>query len=198
MRVFLSHNRADKEAARALGAYLVLAGLDVWFDDWEIQAGDSIPGKLNEGLEEFDAFILLWSASASRSNWVRREFESGIHKVIQSKRGKVIPCLLDDTPLPPLLGDIRAVDFKEPRQAIPKLVDDLRGFRTRKERLLSIQEVLQEMDVDWFGTAWGPLICCPRCGSEGTLEGHETFDRRGDRYEVVRCKSCGWYEANEL
>lgn len=59
MRCFLSHNKADKSIARAIGAHLTLSSLDVWFDDWEIRAGDSIPGKLNEALAGFDAFILL-------------------------------------------------------------------------------------------------------------------------------------------
>lgn len=47
MRSFLSYNKADNEVARSIGAHMVLAGIDVWFDEWEIQAGDSIPGKLN-------------------------------------------------------------------------------------------------------------------------------------------------------
>jgi TIR domain-containing protein len=59
---FLSHNRADREVARSIGAHRVLTGIDVWFDEWEIQAGDSIPGKLNEGLAAFDAFVPVLSA----------------------------------------------------------------------------------------------------------------------------------------
>ena len=49
MRCFLSHNIADKDVARSLGAHMTLTGIDVWFDEWEIQAGDSVPGKLNKG-----------------------------------------------------------------------------------------------------------------------------------------------------
>jgi TIR domain len=52
---------------------MVLTGIDVWFDEWEIPTGDSIPGKLDEGLEAFDGFVLLWSADADRSNWVCQE-----------------------------------------------------------------------------------------------------------------------------
>jgi len=151
MRIFLGHNKADKDTARSLGAYLVLVGVDVWFDEWEIHAGDSIPGKLNEGLEVFDVFVLLWSTNPARSNWVRRELESALHRVIGSSCGRVVPCLLDNTPLPALLRDISGVDFKEPKQAIAKLVDDLLGFRTRKERLLAIQEVLQDWTFNGLG-----------------------------------------------
>ena len=68
MRCFLSHNKADKPVARNIGAHLTLVGMDVWFDEWELQAGDSIPGKSNSELEAFDVFILGWSANANRSN----------------------------------------------------------------------------------------------------------------------------------
>jgi hypothetical protein len=47
---FLSYNHQDKEEARRLGGQLTFAGAQIWFDDWEVQAGDSIPGKVNEAL----------------------------------------------------------------------------------------------------------------------------------------------------
>src|SRR4051794_40868768 len=72
-RVFLSYNTADADTARSIGAHLALAGVDVWFDEWKIKAGDSIPGRLNEGLKSFDAFVLVWSKRAARSRWVRQE-----------------------------------------------------------------------------------------------------------------------------
>ncbi|MBV9613321.1 MAG: toll/interleukin-1 receptor domain-containing protein [Acidobacteriaceae bacterium] len=53
MRCFLSHNKADKPIARSIGSHLQLSGIEVWFDEWEIRAGDSIPGKLNDGLAAF-------------------------------------------------------------------------------------------------------------------------------------------------
>ena len=54
--VFLSYNKANVAVARSVGAHLSLAGAYVWFDEWEFLAGDSIPGRLNEGLKGFDTF----------------------------------------------------------------------------------------------------------------------------------------------
>ena len=113
MRCFLSYNKADQGLARSVGAHMVLSGLDVWFDEWEIQAGDSIPGKLNEGLAAFDAFVLLWSADANRSDWVRQELQSAIMQAVGGDSRKIVPCLLDKTPLPPLIADRRAVKVSE-------------------------------------------------------------------------------------
>ena len=60
-RVFLSYNAGDVAVARSDGAHLTLAGVEVWFDEWRIKAGDSIPGRLNEGLEGFDDSMPLSS-----------------------------------------------------------------------------------------------------------------------------------------
>jgi TIR domain len=60
---------------------------------------------LNSGLEAFDAFILVWSTNANRSNWVRQEHHSAIMRSVQDNTAKIIPCMLDETPLPPLIAD---------------------------------------------------------------------------------------------
>lgn len=197
LRVFLSHNKADKEIARPLGAYLVLAGTDVWFDEWEIQAGDSIPGKLNEGLADFDVFLLLWSKHAARSKWVRRELESAIHRSIESGSARVVPCLLDETPLPQIIRDIKGEDFSQPTEAIPRLVDDLMGFRSRRERLLAIQQALDEMDIRWNVAPGMAIICCPKCGIENTIKGWQAGSLHGT-YAGLRCTACGWEEGGEI
>ena len=56
--VFLSHSAADKATVRALAARLRADGLRVWFDEWEIQPGDSIPAKIEEGLERSRILVL--------------------------------------------------------------------------------------------------------------------------------------------
>lgn len=200
MRCFLSHNKADKEVARSIGAHLVLTGIDVWFDEWEIRAGDSIPGKLNEGLAAFDAFVLLWSADANRSDWVRQELHSAIMRAVKDGSAKIIPCLLDRTPLPPLIADRCGVDFGNLHEGIDELLAELTGSRTRRKRLLAIQGAIQEMDVQWIThPALPPMVCCPRCGETDTLQAWEQTDpKRGDLYVGMRCTSCGWSDGGEM
>jgi hypothetical protein len=41
--VFLSHSSADKTVVRELAERLRGDGIRVWFDEWEIKFGDSIP-----------------------------------------------------------------------------------------------------------------------------------------------------------
>jgi hypothetical protein len=199
MRCFLSDNKADKAVARNIGAHLTLVWMDVWFDEWEIQAGDSIPGKLNSGLAAFDAFILVWSANAERSNWVRQELHSAIMRSIKDNAAKIIPCLLDETPLPGLIADRKGIDFSDPKEGILELVGDMTGTRTRKDRLLAIQAAIQELDVEWnIHPMVGPMVCCPRCGNE-KLEGYEQTDYKNDRsYAGMYCPQCPWSEGGEI
>ena len=49
--VFLSHSSKDEEIVRAIAERLRADGLRVWFDAWELGPGDSIPAKIEEGLE---------------------------------------------------------------------------------------------------------------------------------------------------
>ena len=49
--VFLSHSAADKAVVRPLAERLRQDGLKVWFDEWVLKPGDSIPAKIEEGLE---------------------------------------------------------------------------------------------------------------------------------------------------
>jgi TIR domain len=198
MRCFLSHNKADRRVARKIGAHMTLVGMDVWFDEWEIQAGDSIPGKLNTGLAGFDAFILVWSANADRSNWVRQELNSAIMRSIQDNSAKIVPCLLDATPLPPLVADRRGIDFSDEREGILALAGELTGVRARRDRLLAIQGALDELDVNWnLHPMVNPLVCCPRCGEE-KLEAFEqdyAYDRRAAGLWCPRCK---WSAGGDL
>jgi len=200
MRCFLSHNKADKEVARSIGAHMVLAGIDVWFDEWEIQAGDSIPGKLNDGLAAFDAFVLLWSEDANRSNWVRQELHTAIMRSVKDGTAKIVPCLLDKTALPPLIADRKGIDFHDQHAGLEQLLEDLTGARTRRLRLLAIQEALQEMDVEWIThPQLPPMVCCPKCGETGALEPWEQIDeQRDDLYAGMRCTNCDWSGGGEV
>jgi len=62
--VFLSHSSKDKPVVRAVAERLRSDGLRVWLDEWEIRPGDSIPAKLEEGLEH--ARVLVAQLEALR------------------------------------------------------------------------------------------------------------------------------------
>jgi sugar phosphate isomerase/epimerase len=68
---FLSHSAKEKEVVRAVAERLRADGLRVWFGEWEIRPGDSIPAKIEEGLEHSRVLVLCMSAHAFGSDWAR-------------------------------------------------------------------------------------------------------------------------------
>ena len=63
--VFLSHSSKDKAVVRAVAERLRADGLRVWLDEWEIRPGDSIPAKIEEGLEHSRVLVLCMSRRRS-------------------------------------------------------------------------------------------------------------------------------------
>ena len=51
--VFLSHSAKAKAVVRPLAERLRQDGLKVWFDEWVLKPGDSIPAKIGAGPFKF-------------------------------------------------------------------------------------------------------------------------------------------------
>ena len=56
--LFLSHSAKHKAFVRPFAERLRRDGLKVWFDEWMLKAGDSIPAKIEEGLEHSRVQVL--------------------------------------------------------------------------------------------------------------------------------------------
>jgi TIR domain-containing protein len=67
--VFLSHSAKDKAVVRLLAERSRNDGLRMWFDEWEFKPGDSIPVKIEEGLERSRVLVLCMSAHGFGSDW---------------------------------------------------------------------------------------------------------------------------------
>jgi len=64
--------------------------------------------------------LLVWSQEAAASHFV--EFEWNTALALQKS---VLPCLLDQTPLPPALSAINGIDARLPHEAFPKILQAL-------------------------------------------------------------------------
>jgi hypothetical protein len=118
--VFLSHSAKDKPIVRPLAERLRGDGLRVWFDEWEIKPGDSIPAKIEEGLEHSRVLVLCMSANAFGSDW--SQLESGTFRFRDplNKGRRFIPLRLDDAPIKGSLAQLLYINWHPP--------DDDRGY----------------------------------------------------------------------
>ena len=55
--VFVSHSSKDKRKVRPIAKRLRANGLRVWFDEWEIKPGESIPAAVDRGLDASRALV---------------------------------------------------------------------------------------------------------------------------------------------
>ncbi len=94
--VFLSHSSKDKALIRPLAERLRADGVKVWFDEWVLKPGDSIPVKIVEGLERSRVLVLCMSANAFGSD--RALLESGTFRFRDplNKNRRFFSLLLDD------------------------------------------------------------------------------------------------------
>lgn len=111
--IFLSHNSADKPFVRKLASDINKNGHYAWVDMAEIKVGDSLIGKIEEGIMKCDYLGVVLSANSIKSEWVTREVRVALSQEICGKRVKVLPILLEKVQLPLFLMDKRYADFTE-------------------------------------------------------------------------------------
>lgn len=75
MKIFVSHSSADNTLVKKAVEVIKKYQIEHWVDFDQIEEGDSIIGKINEGLQDTTHFFLMWSKKAKDSKWVSKEIE---------------------------------------------------------------------------------------------------------------------------
>lgn len=102
LRIFISYSTQDIWAVDAVRqAVLDRKGVGVFFAEESIRVGEDLPERIRRNLAICDVFLLLWSSSAARSDWVKAEIGAA-----WGQKRLIIPVHLEpDVPLPgPLSG----------------------------------------------------------------------------------------------
>src|SRR5215213_9269985 len=126
--VFLSHSSKDKAVVREIAERLRDDGLEVWFDEWMIKPGDSIPSKIEEGLEHSRVLVLCMSANAFGSDWAQLESQTFRFRDPLNKERRFIPLRLDDAPIKGSLAQFLYINWRSAsrEQEYAKLVEACR------------------------------------------------------------------------
>lgn len=102
--VFVSYSRKDSMQVAKAVELLEAGGADVFRDLDDIQYGDRWEDVIRTKLAEAERVLVFWSTNAQLSEWVEREWTVAI-----SMQKRVVPILLDQTPLPQELGQFHAL-----------------------------------------------------------------------------------------
>lgn len=92
--IFLSYAREDQAVARRVARALQTAGFELWWDA-DLPAHRAYSEVIERNLEEAKAVVVLWSATAGKSQWVRAEAD------FARNAGKLVQANIDGT-LPPM------------------------------------------------------------------------------------------------
>ena len=92
--IFISHSTQDKAAVDAVCDAFDRAGLKYWISTRDIPDGANWSESIISGLNSSQALVLIYSASANQSNYVKRELERAV-----SKGMPIIPFRIEKVPL---------------------------------------------------------------------------------------------------
>jgi len=88
---FVSHASEDKEAiVRPLAEELKRRGLRVWYDEFELEVGDSLSEKIDEGLSESHHGIVILSQSFFEKDWSKKEL-AGLTATEDGRPNRILP-----------------------------------------------------------------------------------------------------------
>jgi len=110
--LFISYSSKDKKFSEKLATDLKNLGIGIWLDKWEIKVGDSIIEKIGKGIKDNDFLGIVLSPNSVSSNWVRKELSAALIKELKSKSVVILPILLRDCEIPPLISDKKYADFR--------------------------------------------------------------------------------------
>lgn len=102
--VFVSYARVDRLAVEPAVDLLRAGGVEVFVDVLSIGFGERWKDVLIDALARCERVLVFWSRAAAASEWVDREWRSAL-----AMGKKIVPTLLDRTPLPAELAEFQAI-----------------------------------------------------------------------------------------
>ena len=91
-KIFISYSSQDRNFANPLYSALEDAGHDVWMDQENLEGGDAWLQMIQDNILWADSVVVVWSASALESRWVKAEITFA-----HSHNKQIIPLQIDET-----------------------------------------------------------------------------------------------------
>lgn len=197
---FISHASEDKELVLSLGERLRAAGLRIWIDRQELQLGDSLSEKIDEGLAASRFGIVVFSPSFLAKRWPRQEL-NGLLAREESGQKVILPVWHDiDKEMlatySPILADRVASRTESGLGAVAEdivrvVVDPSSGspavaHPTLARRLISTLDRADDASALGEFLAWHPPILARALGHYG---GYQELVRavRIDQFDLHLC-----------
>jgi hypothetical protein len=114
MRVFVSYSSQDRAKAEDVALAVEGAGHDVFFDRTDLEGGDDYHQRIRDRIRDADRFVfLITPASVREGAYTLTELRMAREKWAHPK-GRVIPVMLERTPIAAVPAYLRGVTIFEP------------------------------------------------------------------------------------
>ena len=123
--VFISHSSKDKKEIEEVLPYINAINLPVWFDKYNIDVGESIVEKVQEGLQNSKAVIFWITKNFINSKWCKKEMQVFIRRMIEENI--LIISILD-----------KGIEIKD----LPIFLQDIKFIRNSGDFSTLINEIL--------------------------------------------------------
>jgi hypothetical protein len=130
--IFLSHTSDDKPFVRQLRKDLIDRGVPrVWIDEAEIEIGDSLIAKIEEGIKSTRYIGVVLSSKSITAPWVKKELDIAMTREIAGGEVIVLPLLYEKCTLPAFLEGKLYADFTKTSRYEDALAKLLRRLRIK-------------------------------------------------------------------
>ena len=141
IRIFVSHAHRDNDFAERLAADIEDSQLECWLDLWELQVGDSLRLRVEEGIRTADWLIVVLSVASVSSKWVAVELSMAFVRELEERSVFILPVVIDDCEIPLSLKPKLYADFRSDyAQGLLSLVGRLRNHSPQERARLRRQQ----------------------------------------------------------
>ena len=111
--VFVDYSSKDQDQVQYIVDQLEELGLWVWFKQRNIRPGDDVVARVNEGFLNSRSLLLCMTPSALNSSWGELERNTMIFLDPSNESRRLIPLLLTDCEIPPIIARLSYIDGRE-------------------------------------------------------------------------------------
>jgi TIR domain len=174
-RPFLSYASEDRvqvlKAAQLLGALKIQCFQDVL----SLSPGERWERRLYEEIDRSDLFLLFWSRSAQKSEWVIREAEYALKRLQEApadRQLEIVPVLLEGPPAPLPPASLNGIHFNDP----------IRHIIFAEESVADAKKAADRRALDRFAQDVG-CVFVTKQGMIASIEGGTAIAIVGDKVE---------------
>ena len=164
MRIFISHSSQDKKRyCDKLVNYLIekIGEKSIVYDSLTFEAGERTIDEINRTLNITDLYVILLSAKAIESDWVKHELNEAHRKLSDHSLNRIFPLIIDsdlkysDDRIPDWLKEYNLKYIARPNKAAKLIIERAKDvnwsrhpdFQNRKAIFVGRNELIDEFEI---------------------------------------------------